>query len=321
MTAAHSVRADRQMAGPITTPLYSDLIYDIGMHKGEDTEFYLGKGFRVVGIEADPDLAQTCRNRLKTFIDQRRLTIVEGAIVEPTAIEAGQTTVRFYKNEGVSVWGTMCSNWAERNVRLGTSSKAIEVTAIDLADVIQEHGIPHYMKIDIEGQDMVCIRAVKNFQNRPDYVSLESDKTGFQNVKREIDALVELGYDGFQAVEQSTIHLTRSPPLPAREGKYVAHRFEPGSSGLFGAELDDEWKSKDEIIRQYLPIWLGHCLLGDDGVMNRWKFPGTRIARGLVRRFLQLFTRAPVPGWYDTHARRSCYRPDLQLPSARSAAG
>ena len=32
---------------------YDDnLIYDIGVNKGEDTEFYLNKGFRVVGIEA-----------------------------------------------------------------------------------------------------------------------------------------------------------------------------------------------------------------------------------------------------------------------------
>ena len=35
-----------------------DLIYDVGMHKGEDTEFYLSKGFKVVGFEADPDLTQ-----------------------------------------------------------------------------------------------------------------------------------------------------------------------------------------------------------------------------------------------------------------------
>jgi len=36
------------------------LIYDAGMHRGEDAEFYLKKGFRVVGIEA---LAQTATSR------------------------------------------------------------------------------------------------------------------------------------------------------------------------------------------------------------------------------------------------------------------
>ena len=54
------------------TPKQKDLIFDIGMHKGEDTEFYLKKGFRVVAIEADPDLANLCRKRFKEFIDKGR---------------------------------------------------------------------------------------------------------------------------------------------------------------------------------------------------------------------------------------------------------
>ena len=52
------------------TPKYDDLIYDVGLHKGEDAEFYLRKGFRVVAFEADPDLIAFCRERLKEFIDQ-----------------------------------------------------------------------------------------------------------------------------------------------------------------------------------------------------------------------------------------------------------
>jgi len=35
-----------------------DLIFDIGANNGDDTAFYLKKGFRVVAIEADPALAQ-----------------------------------------------------------------------------------------------------------------------------------------------------------------------------------------------------------------------------------------------------------------------
>ena len=33
------------------------IIFDIGMHCGEDTDFYLKKGFTVVGVEANPELA------------------------------------------------------------------------------------------------------------------------------------------------------------------------------------------------------------------------------------------------------------------------
>ena len=32
-----------------------ELIMDVGMHRGEDAAYYLAKGFRVVGFEADPD--------------------------------------------------------------------------------------------------------------------------------------------------------------------------------------------------------------------------------------------------------------------------
>jgi len=30
------------------------LIYDVGDHKGEDTEFYLKKGFSVIAIDSSP---------------------------------------------------------------------------------------------------------------------------------------------------------------------------------------------------------------------------------------------------------------------------
>lgn len=287
------------------TPKHKDLIYDIGMHKGEDTEFYLRKGFRVVAFEADPDLVRLCKNRLKGFIEQGQLTVVEGAIVNLESIEAGQRKARFYRNDDVSVWGTVCVDWAERNVRLGTSSSMLEVDVIDFAGIMQLHGVPHYMKIDIEGVDMVCVNALRLFRERPDYVSIESDKTGFANIKREIDAFVDLRYDSFQAIEQSAIPHSQTPPYPAIEGDYVAQRFERGSSGLFGSELGSEWKSKHEILRQYRVVRLGYYLVGNDGIVNRWKYRGAMRLRSLICRFLRLFTKATVPGWYDTHARHS----------------
>ena len=234
----------------LKTPKYNDLIYDVGLHCGEDTDFYLRKGFRVVALEANPDLAQQCRSRFHDFISEGRLKIVEGAVVEPSFLESGQSSIRFYRNQSGSAWGTVRGTWAERNERLGTSVTTIEVDVIDFAAVLQENGIPHYMKIDIEGCDTVCLNALKNFSERPDYISIESDKTSFAGIKGEIDLLASLGYDRFQAIEQMDIPNHQSPPQPAGEGDYVAHRFEPGSSGLFGAELGGKWRSRRDILRQ-----------------------------------------------------------------------
>jgi len=286
------------------TPKHEDLIYDVGMHKGEDTEFYLRKGFRVVAFEANPDLVCSCRDRLKDSIDRGQLTIVEGAILDPGAIGPSKK-VQFYMNEDKSVWGTVCEPWAERNSKLGSSSSKIEVNAVDFAAVIREHGIPHFIKIDIEGCDMVCIDALKNFSERPDYVSIESDKTRFANIKREIDSLAALGYSSFQAIEQSSIPFTQFPPNPSREGEYVAHKFVNGASGLFGSELGDKWKSRHRILLQYSVIRLMYFLLGDEGVMKKWKFRGSSKMRSLTRDLLRWLTKEKVPGWYDTHARHS----------------
>lgn len=287
---------------------YSDLVYDVGLHRGEDTDFYLKKGFRVVAFEANPDLVNECRLRFQEFIDQGRLTIVQGAIVEPAVLQSGQARIRFYRNETGSAWGTIRSEWAERNEKLGTSMGMIEVDVIDFEATLAAHGIPHYMKIDIEGCDDICLKSLEAFRERPDYISIESNKTSFSGIRDEVDLLASLGYDGFQAVEQTGIPDTQVPPQPPREGGYAAHRFAPGSSGLFGAELGGQWRSRGAVLRRYLPIYLGYRLLGDFGTLYSWQFRGAARVRRAVKSLLERVNQASVPGWYDTHARLASNR-------------
>ena len=52
--------------------LKKNLIFDVGMHKGEDTDFYLKKGFNVIGFEADPELIVHCQNRFKNEIAKKK---------------------------------------------------------------------------------------------------------------------------------------------------------------------------------------------------------------------------------------------------------
>lgn len=286
---------------PETVKKYADLVYDVGMHMGEDTDFYLRKGFRVVAFEADPDLCRICKHRFENEINSGQLVVIEGAIQPDPAPEGGK--VLFYKNNEVSVWGTTLRDWDDRNSRLGSSGVAIEVGMIDFRRVIREYGMPHYLKIDIEGCDMVCVRILSEFLPLPDFISVESDKTRFANIKDEIEVLEGLGYASFKAVEQSSIPTRQIPPNPPREGKYVTHTFPYGCSGLFGSELDGSWLCKRQILWRYRIIWLGYYLLGDDGAMKRWKFRGAGLIRRMTARVVRSITGGPVPGWYDTHAR------------------
>jgi FkbM family methyltransferase len=293
------------MSNPDNTPKHHDLIYDVGLHKGEDAEFYLRKGFRVVAFEANPELIAFCKEKLKDFLNNGQLTIVEGAIVAPHLIRTGQQKVAFYKNCDDSTWGTVCADWAARNAKRNTSSAVLELNAIDFVKEIKAHGVPYFMKIDIEGCDIVCISALKNFEKRPTYVSIESDKTSFWKIKSEINMLSDLGYRSFKAVEQSTIPIRQYPPYPPREGKYASQHFAKGSSGLFGAELEGNWKPKRKILLQYIFIRLGYFLFGDTGIMNKWRFRGAYRLRSWAHGILCHVNHAAVPGWYDTHARHS----------------
>jgi FkbM family methyltransferase len=272
-----------------------DLIFDIGLHQGEDTEFYLEKGFEVIAFEADPVLADQCRRKFASQIADQRLVIVEGAIVDVENC-GSLPTVKFYKNETNNQWGTIFNEWAERNESLGAESNCIEVRAVNIADYLRQYGIPHYMKIDIEGADVLCLRALLDFPIRPDYLSIEAEKREFRKLTEEFQLLERLGYSVFMAVQQENIQ-SQLPPQPPLEGQFVNRSFPPGSSGLFGRELPGKWKTRAEVLRQYRWIFMLYRLFGDFGILQTLRI------RHRLGRALSTLLQQPIPGWYDTHAR------------------
>src|SRR5215213_370132 len=110
----------------------STLIYDVGMHKGEDTDYYLKLGFRVVGFEADPELIATCKSRFAAPVASGQLHIVEGAIAP---LGYGEE-ITFFRSS-LSVWGTVEHEWEERNRRLGAGSTPIKVKRVDVTHCVQ----------------------------------------------------------------------------------------------------------------------------------------------------------------------------------------
>src|ERR1700730_6606466 len=125
------------------------LIYDVGAHKGEDAEFYLKKGFRVIAVEANPEFCKTIMQRLSEYLKSGSLAVLN------LAISSKQGEIEFYVDQKMSAWGTTNQDWVERNRALGAGDvRTITVKAARLDDIMREHGIPRYCKIDIEGNDL-----------------------------------------------------------------------------------------------------------------------------------------------------------------------
>ena len=172
-----------------SAPFRPNLIYDVGMHNGDDTAFYLKKGFDVAGFEASRDLVAGCRQTFANEIDEGRLRIFEGAIVPDPSV--GHVT--FYTYDARTKWGTISSDVTQLNEKRSTGVKEVEVPTIDFAAAIRETGIPYYMKIDIEGADMHCLETLREFDIRPAYLSIEAIEQDIEKQRQQIDLSWRVG--------------------------------------------------------------------------------------------------------------------------------
>lgn len=269
--------------------LVEDLVYDVGAHKGEDSAYYLAKGYRVVAFEANAELVRGCEARFAEEIAAGRLTLVEGAITDEQA-----PTVRFYRHP-LSTWGTTSDEMVARNLMVA-ASEAVDVPAVRFAEKLRQTGMPSFMKIDIEGSDMLCLRALLEFDRRPRSVSVESHKTDWSHIEAEFSLLQRLGYDRFAVVQQGDI---AGQTLETRrlDGSALRFRFEQDASGPFGGDVGP-WLDYPAAIKRYRRVFLAYRLIGAKSRLRR-----TRVGRRLHGIALRRLRR-PLPGWYDTHAAR-----------------
>ena len=261
-----------------------DLIFDVGFHRGEDSEFYLKKGFRVVAIEADPELAGAARIRFQQYIADGRLHLIEGAVAE------GCGSTAFFKSDK-SVWGTVQPEWALRNSMLGAHSQTIFVPIIEISSVFRQFGIPHYAKLDIEGNEYIVLDALKSSREKPQFISIESDKRSYRKLVMELRTLQLLGYTRFKIVQQSAMEGT-IVHVSDRAGQLFSYSFGKGASGRFGNDLSGRWLTFHQAKLRYLLIFALYRLFGDYGPLR-----GTLFHRALCR-----ILHRSIPGWYDTHA-------------------
>ena len=277
------------------------LIFDVGAHRGEDTRYYLEKGFRVVAVEAHPDLAAGLRSLFPAALASGQLQVAECAVAETPG------TVEFYVNDRISEWGTIRPNWAERNSKLKTTSRSIAVRSVTFAELLATYGVPYYLKVDIEGADLLCLEALLDSDDRPAYVSIESEKRSWDGLLAEFDLFERLGYDRFQLVDQMHIDRQRHPATVA-EGLASDRPFAYGSSGLFGRDLPAEWVDRAAALERYRQIFRAYRIFGDGSLVRR------------LTRHIPFLGRALVAPWFDTHAALAVTKDVVSRPE-RDAAG
>jgi FkbM family methyltransferase len=240
------------------------LVFDVGMHNGDDTAFYVERGYRVVAIEADPVQAQAGRDRFAEQIEAGTVTIVEAAIGEAPGV------VSFWTSSNPEYGSFDKANALKGN----NTAQEVKVLCRTMREIFAEFGMPHYLKVDIEGADHFCLEALDP-QGKPQFLSFE---------KRRLDDLLlmrSIGYTRFKLIAQEDFRQLHFRPareldlagLLRRLGSGAARRLglkrrrEPdvrhskyayGSSGPFGEETDGPWRTLEEVAFTWLAFDAGY---------------------------------------------------------------
>ena len=203
----------------------SEVIYDLGVNHGEDTGFYLKKGFKVVGVEANPIIFARLYKEFEQEIANGQLILLNIGITAAAGIAT------FYVNEHNDHWSSFVESYGTRN---GTKFHTEQIDCKTIGWLLQQYGLPRYLKIDIEGMDRAVLQQLTDTSGRPEFISVEEYGVNA------IDDLHALGYNAYKLIPQRDKSQTK-PPNPPREGKYFEKSFSSKDTGLFGNELPGEW--------------------------------------------------------------------------------
>ena len=121
----------------------TNLIYDLGSHNGQDSEFYLKKGFTVVAVEANPARMRRLETAFSREIAEGRYVLVEKAVGE----RFGKVT--FFLNTERSIWGTTEYNprYKERSsAKVSPNWTEIVVPSIPFSWLTDQFGVPCFSR-------------------------------------------------------------------------------------------------------------------------------------------------------------------------------
>lgn len=133
-----------------------DLAFDIGAHVGDRIASFRRLGARVIAVEPQP-------------LCQRALRLLHGrdplVSLVPAAAGASKGWLTLHVNRANPTVSTASPEFmAASTAAIGWEGQVwdhrIEVPVVTLDDTIAEHGLPRFVKIDVEGQEPAVLRGL-----------------------------------------------------------------------------------------------------------------------------------------------------------------
>jgi FkbM family methyltransferase len=157
-----------------------DLVFDVGAHVGNHSRALAGLGARVVAIEPQAGFARWLR---WLFRREPRVTVLE------TAVGARAGRASLYPSPRTPTVATLSSDWIA-SVRSARSFSRVrwqaplEVPVTTLDALIEQHGMPRFCKLDVEGYEAEILRglsrpiALLSFEYVPAAIEIACEAVG-----------------------------------------------------------------------------------------------------------------------------------------------
>lgn len=172
-----------------------DLVFDIGANVGNTVDIFIKYAKKVVAFEPNPELW----NQLRYKFNKKNVT------VDPRAISNRCGIQNFYISDFHTL-STFSEDWIQNSRFSYTSSwnLQLEVETTTLEKIIDEYGIPDYIKIDIEGYEFEVLTSFNRLLEKT-IIAFEWSEEELYKLDLILKHLYNLGYQNFYLASDDNV--------------------------------------------------------------------------------------------------------------------
>jgi len=244
------------------------MIWDLGCAYGQNVNYFLRKSETVLVVDARLDQIEKIRRTFANAISIGRLIPIYGCLTADPS-----DTVTFYQHRKLPHLSRTILPSAEEAQFLRwdpSDMDPIQVPALRVADLVEEFGVPHYVKTDLETSEIEILSDL--FQTAVPYsVSAElHDRSLFDLLALHYEefrpfrfwpnyARMRIGDDGRPVLCEEGDLEDYCQEIIDRNGERRLHRFSRSSCGPCLDDLDGWSQDMDsiasDVIATYGPTW------------------------------------------------------------------
>jgi FkbM family methyltransferase len=166
------------------------LVFDIGANRGNMTSFFIEHSEKVVCFEPNQELLSHIQNRFSSMIDTRIFLDSRGL--------SDKEETKTFKISNADTISTFSEDWINNSRFTGSYNwdKLVEVKTTTIDKIIDEYGVPDFIKIDVEGYELEVIKGLTKLLDSTTF-SFEWVEEQYEKMKEIYEHLNNIGYMNF----------------------------------------------------------------------------------------------------------------------------